>query len=211
MKNPKIGTGWALMVALAAVFALVGCASPPPPPPPAASYVTLLDNGDGTTGKVQITTPGGVTQLDKALQGARFAAPAGQTFEVSQDKINKDFGAALAASPRKPVSFLLYFQAGGAKLTTESEADVLKISEEINQRPVPDISVIGHTDTAGDDEANEKLGLQRATAVAAVISTGTKMEVGKVSVESHGEKNLLVSTPDNTNEPRNRRVEVTVR
>ena len=117
----------------------------------------------------------------------------------------------LAASPIKPVSFLLYFQVGGAKLTAESEADIGKIAEELGKRPVPDISVIGHTDTAGDDEANEKLGLQRATAIAALISSGTKIEAGKISVESHGEKNLLVPTPDNTNEPRNRRVEVTVR
>jgi peptidoglycan-associated lipoprotein len=202
-----------LMAGVSAVFALGGCASPPPPPlPPApASYVALLQNDDGTTGKVQITTADGVTQLDRALQGVRFSDPAGQTFEVSKDKIDKDFGAALAASPLKPVSFLLYFQVGGAKLTAESEADIGKIAEELNKRPVPDISVIGHTDTAGEDEANEKLGLQRATSIAALISSGNKIEAGKISVESHGEKNLLVPTPDNTNEPRNRRVEVTVR
>ncbi len=200
-----------LIIGLVAAIVLVGCASPPPPPAPPPSYVALLKNDDGTTGKVQITTADGVTQLDKALQGVRFAAPAGQTFVVSQDKIDKDFGAALAASPRKPVSFLLYFQAGGAKLTVESEADVLKIFEELKQRQVPDISVIGHTDTSGDDDANVKLGLQRATAIAELIGNGGKLESKKISIESHGEKNLLVLTPDNTPEPRNRRVEVTVR
>jgi outer membrane protein OmpA-like peptidoglycan-associated protein len=30
-------------------------------------------------------------------------------------------------------------------------------------------------------------------------------------VESHGKRNLLVPTPDNTEEVRNRRVEVTIR
>lgn len=197
---------------LSVIFALGGCAAPPPPPPPPpASYVALLADADGTTGKVQVTTTAGVTQLDKALQGTRFAGPSGQTFDVSQDKIDKDFGAAMAASPRKPVSFLLYFQAGGAKLTPESEADALRIAEEISKRPVPDISVIGHTDTAGDDDANEKLGLQRAAGIAALISHGNKIGAEKISIESHGEKNLLVPTPDNTNEPRNRRVEVTIR
>lgn len=194
---------------LAVIFALGGCAAPTPPP--SASYVALLADADGTTGKVQVTTTTGVTQLDKALQGTRFVGPSGQTFDVSQDKIDKDFGAAMAAAPRKPVSFLLYFQAGGAKLTPESEVDALRIAEEISKRPVPDISVIGHTDTAGDDDANEKLGLQRATGIAALISNGNKIDAGKISIESHGEKNPLVSTPDNTNEPRNRRVEVTVR
>jgi len=32
-----------------------------------------------------------------------------------------------------------------------------------------------------------------------------------LSVESHGERNLLVATPDETDEPRNRCVEVTLR
>ncbi len=182
---------------------VAGCANP--------SYVALLDNGNGTTGKVQVVTPYGTTQLDKPRQATRFTGPVGETFEVSQDKLNKDFGAALAASPKKPVTFLLYFETGGAKLNTASEADLLKILEEVVARPVPDISVIGHTDTAGDDAANEKLGLERARLVTELISRDNKIEAAKISVESHGEKNPLVPTPDNTDEPRNRRVEVTIR
>ena len=192
-----------LLVSALTVLTITGCANP--------SYVALLDNGDGTTGKVQAVTPYGTTQLDKPRQATRFTGPVGETFEVSQDKLNKDFGAALAASPKKPVTFLLYFETGGAKLSVESEADLRKILEEVVARPVPDISVIGHTDTAGDDAANEKLGLERARFVAELINRDNKIEAGKIAVESHGEKNPLVPTPDNTDEPRNRRVEVTIR
>ena len=42
-----------------------------------------------------------------------------------------------------------------------------------------------------------------------LVSRGASGEI--LQVTSHGEKNLLVSTPDETEEPRNRRVEVTVR
>jgi len=35
--------------------------------------------------------------------------------------------------------------------------------------------------------------------------------VDAVVVESHGKRNLLVPTPDETPEPRNRRVEITIR
>jgi peptidoglycan-associated lipoprotein len=195
--KPGVTAAWATAALLA------GCANP--------SYVALLDNGDGTTGKVQISTPYGTTQLDKPRQGTRFTGPTGETFEVTQDKLNKDFGAAMAASPKKPVSFLLYFEVGGAKLSAESEADLVKILEEVNTRQVPDISVIGHTDTLGDDAANEKLGLERARFVAELINRDNKIDVAKIAIESHGEKNLLVPTPDNTDEPRNRRVEVTIR
>jgi len=38
-----------------------------------------------------------------------------------------------------------------------------------------------------------------------------RLHVIHITIESHGEKNPLVPTPDDTEEPRNRRVEVTVR
>ncbi len=203
-----------LNVAALLVALLAGCASTAPPPsppgPPSASYVVLLNNSDGSTGQVKLTTRAGETVLSKAGQATRLAGPAGRYFEVNRATINRDFGAALDARPPKPVSFLLYFQPGGARLATESEAEVTRILAEIAARPVPDISIVGHTDTAGEADANERLALERARYVATLLA-GTKLAPGDILIESHGEKNLLVPTPDNTVEPRNRRVEVTVR
>jgi outer membrane protein OmpA-like peptidoglycan-associated protein len=70
--------------------------------------------------------------------------------------------------------------------------------------------VIGHTDTVGDSRDNEQLSLARAKSIASLLKEA-KLDADKIVVESHGEKNLLVPTPDNTDEPRNRRVEITVR
>ncbi len=191
-----------------------GCATTAPPAspaaPPSASYLVLLNNSDGSTGQVRLSTRAGTTTLSKAGQASRLAGPPGQLIEVNRATINRDFGAALDARPPKPMSFLLYFQVGGARLSPESELEVGKVLAEIAARPVPDISIIGHTDTAGDADANERLGLERARYVATLFG-GTKLGPRNILVESHGEKNLLVPTPDNTAEPRNRRVEVTVR
>jgi peptidoglycan-associated lipoprotein len=173
------------------------------------SYVVLLDD-EGTTGKVQLTTKEGTTVLDKPREGAALGGESGKTFTVSEEQINKDFGSALSASPKKPVSFYLYFVGGGAELTEASQADIPKILAEIGKRPAPDISVIGHTDTVGKDEDNERLSLERAKMVAEMLA-GAKLGADRIVVESHGEKNLLIPTPDNTEEPRNRRVEVVVR
>jgi peptidoglycan-associated lipoprotein len=203
---------WRLTVAVW-VVALAACASPAPAPPiPApkpASYVVLLDNDDGSIGKVLLTTPAGTTLLERNRQGANLAGPAGQTYDVSQEKIDRDFGAALAAAPNRP--FLLYFEIGGAKLTAESERLLPQIFDALTLRTAPDVSVIGHTDTAADDATNEKLGLERAKLVAALIMGRISIEASKVAIDSHGEKNLLIATADNTPEPRNRRVEVTIR
>lgn len=174
------------------------------------SYVVLLEEEDGSLGKVEVTTPKGTTLLQNNRDGADMHADAGKTFTVSEKQIREDFGAALAASPQKPLSFYLYFEGGTANLTAESAADIPKIIAEIERRPAVDISIIGHTDTVGDDKTNARLSLERAKSVAALF-TDAVPEAERMTVDSHGEKNLLLPTPDNTDEPKNRRVEVTVR
>jgi outer membrane protein OmpA-like peptidoglycan-associated protein len=188
---------------LLAVLLLSACASKP------VSYVTLLESPDGSTGKVVVKGSKGEQVIDKArhaapLDGATAAAP------VNEEKFKQDFSVAMAARPLLPERFLLYFESGGAKLTAESEALLPKIIESTANRPGVDVSIIGHTDTVGKADVNEGLALKRAQAIADLIKAkGLKVEA--LSVESHGERNLLVATPDETPEPKNRRVEISLR
>jgi len=174
------------------------------------SYVVLLAEEDGSLGKVMVDTPQGSTILENEHEAVDMKDKAGETFTATEEQIQKDFGQALAVSPQKPVSYYLYFREGTAKLTAESEAEIPKIIEEINRRPAVDISIIGHTDTVGNDKDNARLSLARAKSMASLFSDAMP-DAGKITIDSHGEKNLLIPTPDNTAEPRNRRVEVTVR
>jgi peptidoglycan-associated lipoprotein len=197
---------------LAVVFLLLvaSCATPPPAPPPkAASYAVLLDNPDGSVGAITFTDSKGTIAVNRAKNAVNLDSA---TAPYLQDEaiIQKDFGAAIAARPLLPVSYLLYFESGGVQLTAESQALIAKIVGDAAKRPAPDISVIGHTDTAGEPDANEKLGLQRAQAVSQLIA-GAGLKAVEITVTSHGERDLLVRTPDNTAEPKNRRVEITLR
>jgi peptidoglycan-associated lipoprotein len=85
-----------------------------------------------------------------------------------------------------------------------------QVLERAKSRSNLDISVIGHTDTQGKAEANEALALERASAIAAELRQLGLPDV-VLSVESHGERNLLVPTADEVAEPRNRRMEITLR
>jgi outer membrane protein OmpA-like peptidoglycan-associated protein len=70
--------------------------------------------------------------------------------------------------------------------------------------------VVGHTDTVGDKLYNYKLSLKRARALASLlVSKGVDRSI--LEITSHGKDNPLVPTGDQVSEPRNRRVEVTVR
>jgi len=129
---------------------------------------------------------------------------------VDPKKIAKDFEEATQARPVLPKTFLLYFKTGGSILTAESEALIPAILKEVETRTVPDVSIIGHTDTMGKAEANESLALKRAQAIAGKIQEAG-LKTKEITVTSHGERNLLVKTPDETAEEKNRRVEITVR
>lgn len=197
---------------------MAGCAQQPVEPPlpePEAkvpdSYVVLVQNVDGSTGQITYSDnfDKSVT-VDRAGYAAMLNDPAAGVQEVDKDKLINDFKDASSIRPQLPVSFMLYFRSGGTSLTPESEALIEQILKEVDNRPAADVSIIGHTDTVGKADANEALALKRAQAIADMIrEAGLKTK--DITVTSHGERNLLVKTPDETSEEKNRRVEITVR
>ena len=125
-------------------------------------------------------------------------------------EIRREFGAVLADLPDTPRHFNLYFGVDTSELTEESRAILPDIMTTVKARRVPEVTVIGHTDTTGNSASNYKLGLERAQAIRALLLKAG-LDASLVEVESHGEGDLLQKTPDNTAEPRNRRVEITIR
>ena len=198
------------LIVLAIGLLVTGCSTQ-------KSYVVLMDNADGTVGKLAVSGTKGEASgekseflLSKPRTGIDLDGKANTPYAVDENRIKKDFGEAIAAQPPLPVSFMLYYKAGGTELTDESQALIPSIVETARKYPAPDVSVIGHTDTMGDTEFNEKIGLQRAQSVAELIKKAG-IQVNDLTIASHGERNMLVATPDNTPEPKNRRVEITVR
>ena len=113
-------------------------------------------------------------------------------------------------SPRGAPALQPVFQGSHLDLTDESRAILSDILTAVKARKVPEVTVIGHTDTTGSTASNYKLGLERAQAVRALLLKAG-LDASLVDVESHGEADPLQRTPDNTDEPRNRRVEITIR
>jgi outer membrane protein OmpA-like peptidoglycan-associated protein len=183
------------------LLVLTGCAK---------NYVVLLPDDDGTVGKVQLTSRLGTNVLDKSHQGSFIRAIEGRSFAVDDDTLNKDFGAALAASPDKAARYVLYFDTGETTLTAASQVDLETIKLALQGRQGADISVVGHTDTVGTRQSNVELGMARARVIAAMIDPAI-IDPERVSIVSYGENHLLVPTPDETDEPLNRGVEVIVR
>lgn len=129
---------------------------------------------------------------------------------MSDADIQRLFGSALAVQPPAARRFDLYFETGGDTLTAESKALVPDVLATVKGRVAPEVSVVGHTDTTGAAAANVTLGQRRAELIRELLLQAG-LDPALVDVKSHGESDLLVPTPDNTAEARNRRVEIVVR
>jgi outer membrane protein OmpA-like peptidoglycan-associated protein len=180
---------------------------------PKRNLFVLMPDPDGKTGKIAVTNqrgtrivvnPGDVTEVKDA---ATMPAP---PRPMDEKEIARLFGAALSAQPALPVTYILNFKSGGADLTEESMKKIPEIIATISEKKSTDISVVGHSDTVGAKQKNYEISLNRAQRVKELF-VATGVDPHAVSTESHGEDNPLIKTPDEVAEPRNRRVEVTVR
>jgi len=180
--------------------------SPAPP-----QTVVVLPGPDGHVGTLVVQRGGDETVLNTAYSASRITSDGTEDrAQMSASVVKQEFGSALGALPARPVSFNLYFISGKDELTDPSKVELSKAMAELKRRSVPDIVVIGHTDTVGGVESNDQLSLARAERVrSALVQQGLAAE--RIFAAGRGERELLVRTADGVAEPRNRRVEVNVR
>jgi outer membrane protein OmpA-like peptidoglycan-associated protein len=172
--------------------------------------VVLLPEKDGHATAVTVRQGDREVVLDKPYAAAQTRTDGPRPYTSNAQEVEAKFGVALAAQPSRPESFIVYFIENSDQLTDESKLVMASALSDIAKHPVPDIVVIGHTDTVGSDAANDALALKRAEAVRAIlIAQGIPAE--SIVAVGRGKRELLVPTPDNVAEPRNRRVQILVR
>jgi outer membrane protein OmpA-like peptidoglycan-associated protein len=185
---------------------LIACA-------PKKNLIVLLPDPDGQVGEITVENKGGTQLLTEPRHATEIkAADVSPTAPVTmkEEEVLRVFGEALSALPEPPIRFLLYFISGTSELTAESQGKISEILRAIEARKSKDIAIVGHTDRVGSREKNQKLGLDRAVSTKNIfVSTG--VDPSGIEVASHGEDNPSIKTADNVAEPRNRRVEITVR
>ncbi|WP_028079288.1 OmpA family protein [Solimonas soli] len=102
------------------------------------------------------------------------------------------------------------FDLNSAQLRPEALDTYAKIGSILKSYDKTVIHVVGHTDTTGSDEYNLRLSASRAASVASYLaSQGVPSQ--RMRQEGRGEREPLVRTGDNVNEPRNRRVDIVIK
>lgn len=104
--------------------------------------------------------------------------------------------------------YIVFFDWDESTLNAGANAILDAAAEEAKTRNLVSIDLVGHTDTSGSREYNEKLSMKRASVVRdAMAQRGVNPSI--VSVNHRGESELLVQTADGVREPANRRTEIT--
>lgn len=187
--------------ALTVLALLAGCAS---------ERVILLPATDGQASAVLIRDSQGEIRLDQPYAAGvrRFGSLV--TYQATAEEVATRYNGTLVAMPPRPSSYLLYFREGSNQLTPASEAEFAKIRDEIAGRVASEVMVIGHTDRVGSASTNQALSLKRAEMIRShLLSVGIAADV--IEAVGRGENEPLVPTEDDVDEPKNRRVEISIR
>ena len=177
--------------------------------------IVVLPAADGHIGGIVVESHGAKIALDKPYAGAKpGAAGAMAPMQSSPEEVGRIFKDALSARPIPAKTYTLYFVSGGNELTPESQPEMDAMLAEVGERKAAEVVITGHTDTVGSTADNDRLSLSRAKGVEASLRdtlTARGVKADAISTVGRGERALLVKTPDQTPEPKNRRVEITVR
>jgi len=192
---------WFMVVGL---LFFMGCSS--------KSTVVLIENGK-TQNAVIVTTDKGSQTLDSVGSFVNLTAKDRLPSEIkimSKKEIAERFKEVIAITPNKAKSFILYFEQNGVELLPKSKQILLDAIDSIAKRTPCMVDIIGHTDTTGSNQANIVVSLKRAKYIASVLEKrGIPLE--SLLIKGYGEEDLLVATPDNQAEVRNRNVEIFVK
>ena len=104
--------------------------------------------------------------------------------------------------------FVVYFDFNKSNLNAKAQNVISQIAAAAYAAKPSRISISGHTDLAGANKYNDMLASMRSKAVAKALSE-RGISSGSLKLESHGEKQPWMKTPDGTRQAANRRVQVT--
>jgi OmpA-OmpF porin, OOP family len=188
----------------AMLLGLAGCATP-------VSRVTLLPQAGGEASAVVVKAGDKTQVLVAPYQVAAVDSRGGLgTQTITAEEVAKRHPELLARQPAPAQRFMLNFLPGSQELTPESMTQLPAILDAVQARAGGELVVIGHTDSTGKLEDNDALSLRRAQAVRQqLIGRGIKPEL--VEAVGRGEREPLVPTADEVDEPRNRRAEIVIR
>jgi outer membrane protein OmpA-like peptidoglycan-associated protein len=137
-------------------------------------------------------------------------APAQQPRVASSRPTAVPVATSSAPTSGPAVNLTVNFANGSAELTPDAMRTLDELGRALASKDLAAyrFRIEGHTDTVGARDYNQSLSERRAEAVVSYVSRKFGVEPSRLQPVGMGEEGLLVATPPQTPEPRNRRVQV---
>lgn len=152
-----------------------------------------------------------------AVVGGGLGAAAGYNWKTIQEKLGiatKGSGAQVTEQAdgalKVNVPGSVSFASGSATISPGMLPTLDKIATTLNEYPDTTVSVVGHSDSIGNAEANMELSRRRAAAVADYLA-GRGVQRGRLAVDSRGELEPIADNATEAGRAQNRRVEIVIR
>ena len=156
---------------------------------------------------------GGTRGIRLAPSGDASSEPqAAATPAASQPRVaaSKSVAVPAAAPAASAVNLTVNFANGSAELTPAATRTLDELGRALSSKDLAGyrFRIEGHTDTVGSLDYNRALSERRAEAVVDYVAKKYEVDPTRLQAVGMGEDGLLVPTPPQTPEPRNRRVQV---
>ena len=151
---------------------------------------------------------------DQIVKSLTPTGPSSPTRGIRLQPASRNTGSAAgqssAARQAPAVSLTVQFATGSAELTPEAMRVLENLGKALSDQTLASyrFRIEGHTDTVGTHPYNKELSDRRATVVVDYLATNFHVDRSRMEAIGMGEDGLLVPTPDQTPEQRNRRVQV---
>jgi OmpA-OmpF porin, OOP family len=152
----------------------------------------------------------GIRLAAPTTDAAPAPAPAQQPRVASSRPTAVPVAPSSAPTSGPAVNLTVNFANGSAELTPDAMRTLDELGRALASKDLAAyrFRIEGHTDTVGARDYNQSLSERRAEAVVSYVSRKYGVEPSRLQAVGMGEEGLLVATPPQTAEPRNRRVQV---
>lgn len=164
----------------------------------------------GGTRGIRMANPN-ATEATPQASSAPSSGTQAATPQAAPPNATRTASTAPAAATGAPsVSLSVEFASGSADLTPQARDTLDQLGKALSSSDLAQyrFRIEGHTDTVGSADFNKTLSQHRADAVAAYLESKFGVSAGRLQAVGMGEQGLVVPTPPNTPNDKNRRVAV---
>ena len=209
------------VISIAMVLALGGCASSPETQSTRTRDTAIGAGIGASTGALIGAIAGkGKGAAIGAAAGAGLGAIAGNVWSRRMEEQKREMEQATAGTGVEVVKTSdnrlkldipsdISFDTGSAEIKSNFRPILDSFATSLNNNPVTQVTIVGHTDSSGSDAINNPLSLNRAASTRDYL-VNRGVSSNRLSVDGRGSREPVAANDTAENRARNRRVEIFV-